>query len=118
MEIKLEDYKTIIVDKKKYVLPKRIEQYIILSENVIAISVYSRKMDVEYGVKLDGGYLFFIKDEQLLQFNVTISNMWKKDNNTLGIYDGVETLYLDINKMEIIRSIWNPWGLDNPEKYK
>lgn len=45
-----------------------------------------------------------------------ITNIWKIDNNTLGMYDGQIDIWVDVNKKEIIRTIWNPWGLDNPEK--
>jgi len=124
MEVKLEDYKTIIVNGNKFVLPKRIQQYVIINEVTIAIFVYSQKTDAEYEIKLadakygiNGGHLFLVKDGKLHQFNVVVSNIWKKDDNTLGIYTGDYTEYLDINKMEIVKSIWNPWGLDNPEKY-
>ncbi len=48
----------------------------------------------------------------------TITEIWRKDKNTLCMYDGQADIWLDVNKLEVIRTIWNPWGLDNPENFK
>ncbi len=47
-----------------------------------------------------------------------ISEIWKKDENTLCMYDGQTDIWVDINKLEVVRRIWNPWGLHNPKKNK
>ena len=34
------------------------------------------------------------------------------------MYDGQADIWVDVDKKEVVRMIWNPWGLDNPEQYK
>jgi hypothetical protein len=85
------------------------------------VLVEAKKSDIEYGVDLDGGNIFFANENGILwQYPKKgyLSNIWKIDENTLGMYDGQTDIWLDVNKKEVIRMIWNPWGLDNPEKMK
>ena len=45
-----------------------------------------------------------------------ISEIWKKDDNTFCMYDGQADIWVDINKLKVVRMIWNPWGLNKNEK--
>lgn len=112
------DYKTISIEGKRIDLPKRIKQLEAWS-NKIAVRIGSKKTDPEYSQDFIGGNVYILGVEGVLwQFDKkTISSIWKKDENTLCMYDGQTDIWVDINKLEVVRMIWNPWGLDEPEKY-
>ena len=119
VQIIIDDYNKLKINSHKVLFPKRVRQFEIYNE-FVAVLVESKKADSEYGTDLLGGNIFFANEKGIFwQFPKEgfMSNIWKIDENTLGIYDGQADLWLDVNKKEIIRTIWNPWGLDNPEKY-
>lgn len=120
MQIKQLDYKTISINGNQFILPQRIRQIIELNEQTIVIRIGSKKSDKEFEIELTDGYIYFMNEDGITgkYNNLSICNLWKIDENTLGMYDGQSDLWLDVNKKEIVRMIWNPWGLDNPEKYK
>jgi len=120
MQIKQLDYKTILINENEIVFPKRIRQIIEINNNITVVRLGSKKSDPEYHVQLAEGYIFFINENGIINNynNPSITNIWKIDKNTLGMYDGQADLWLDVNKKEVIRMIWNPWGLDNPENFK
>ncbi|MBP1640605.1 MAG: hypothetical protein H6Q17_2188 [Bacteroidetes bacterium] len=120
IQVIIDDYNKLKINSHKITFPKRIRQFVIYNEFVV-ILVESKKNDPEYGVDLSGGNIFFANDKGIFWQYPTpgfMSNIWKINENILGMYDGQSDLWLDVNKKEIVRAIWNPWGFDNPEKYK
>lgn len=99
--------------------PGEISQWV-LYETFVAVLL----SDIEDSFKsnLGGGNIFFANEKgifwQLPAIKpIYMSHIWKKDEKTLGIYDGQYDLWLDVNSKEYIKEIWNPWGMPNPERY-
>ncbi|MEC7263576.1 MAG: hypothetical protein VXW38_07530 [Bacteroidota bacterium] len=118
MKLKQVDYKTFEINGIYHSLPKRVRQSI-LFKDVIAVRISSRKSDPEFGKDFEGGNVFILNYKGIVwQFGKkSITNIWEIDENTLGMYDGQADIWVDVNELKVTRTIWNPWGLDNPEKY-
>jgi hypothetical protein len=118
--ISIADYRTISIFGFKISFPERIKQYEIFGDRV-AVRVNANKADPEFGGDLNGSNVFIADANGIIwQYPPKkgwISNIWKKDENTLCMYDGTSDVWVDVNKLEVIRMIWNPWGLDEPEQY-
>ncbi|NDW11225.1 hypothetical protein [Dysgonomonas sp. 520] len=116
----IEGYNQLKLSGYNVTFPARIRQYInFFKKDRVAVLIGAKKTDREYGIHFKGeGNVFVANYEGIIgQSKQIISNIWYIDENTLGMYDGQADLWFDINKMEVIRTIWNPWGLDKPEKY-
>lgn len=118
--IYIEDYNKIRISGYNIVFPERIRQYEnFIKIDKVAVMVGAKKGDSEYGNDLKGGNIFIANYEGIIwQSKEFIVNIWKINENTLGMYDGQTDIWVDVNKMEVVRMIWNPWGMDNPEKMK
>ncbi|WP_318308872.1 hypothetical protein [Flagellimonas crocea] len=116
----IEDYNIMRISGYNIKFPARIRQYInFIEKDKIAVMIGSKKEDLEYEQKKIIGNVFIADFTGILwQFDKnTIVNIWEIDENTLGMYDGQADIWVDVNELKVTRTIWNPWGLDNPEKY-
>ena len=119
INVSITDYNTLEINFRKIKFPQRIFQFEKF-ENKVAVLVSAKKDDPEGGKKLEGSNIFIANENGIVWQYPTkgwISNIWKKDENTLCMYDGTSDVWVDVKKLEVVRMIWNPWGLDEPEKY-
>lgn len=119
MTVRKEDSHTLNILNSTIKFPGQISKYILFEKFVAVLLNY---MEDDSKPNLSGGNIFFANENgifwQLPSIRrIYMSNIWKKDNNTLGIYDGQYDLWLNINTKEYTKEIWNPWGMPNPEKY-
>ncbi len=111
------DYKSLSIGSNKIELPKRIRQ-LESFQGHIAVRIGSKKTDTEFKKEFDGGNVFILNESGIVwQYDKkTITEIWKKNEHTLCMYDGQADIWVDINKQKVVRTIWNPWGLDNPKE--
>lgn len=120
-QVVIYNYNVLKIDNRKVSFPERVRQFEIF-DDLVAVRVNAKKNDPEYNIELKEGGNIFIANRNGITWQYPkkgyIATIWKINEHTLGMYDGQTDIWVDINKLDVVRMIWNPWGLDNPEKYK